>query len=90
MYITRSVISRSLALAFAIFALSGCAQSQDSFGEISDLIRPSATAVSEPAAEASPTAAFDDQGIARAAGQRERSFMYEGVKVEMSDGALAE
>ena len=89
MKVTRSAISRSFSLAFAICALSGCAQFQDSFGEISDLARPTAYAAGEPAS-ASPSIADEAAGTANAGEPAERSFMYEGVKVEMSDGGLPE
>ena len=90
MKVTRSAMSRSLAVAFAICALSGCAQFQDSFGEISDLVRPTAYAADKPASGASLSIADEAAGTANAGEPAERSFMYEGVKVEMSDGGLPE
>lgn len=74
-----SSISRSILVGFAIFALSGCAQFQDSFGEITDPDRsPSEYAASNPDSAArnpSDTRSY-------------RSLTYGGVKVQLGQGEL--
>lgn len=77
----RSTIYRSLIAALAISALAGCAQFQDSFGEITNP-DPSPVQYASRSLDSRPVVSKDPDG--------ERNFIYRGVKVELSKGEVTE
>jgi len=76
-----STIGRSVIIGFAIFALAGCAQFQDSFGEITAPDRSS----SEYTAINPETTAMEHRSGDSSDRRGARSFTYGGVKVQLSD-----
>jgi hypothetical protein len=77
----RSGAGRSIIVAVAICALTGCAQFQNSFGEITD-----ADSSRSQYALTSPDSASKNSS----APGSERGFTYRGVRLQMSDGELPE
>ncbi|HLX36905.1 MAG TPA: hypothetical protein VKR29_03855 [Candidatus Binataceae bacterium] len=74
---------RMMVLVGSIFALAGCAQFQDSFGEITDAFD-SAAEQPAPSSNLTATAQSPDSG----AGQKKLAVG--GVMVQLSDGRLME
>jgi uncharacterized lipoprotein YajG len=76
MRITGSAINRLVIIGFAIFALAGCAQFQDSFGEITNP-DPSPTEYASTAADSEARIPSDRRS--------DQSLTYGGVRVQLSN-----
>ena len=85
-------IDRSIIVGLAIVTLAGCAQFQNSFGAITDPDSPGTEYVATNAhTAASADKSDDDSGRwSSSDASRERSFIFEGVKVQLSDGQLTQ
>ena len=79
-----SAIYRSLMVGFAISALTGCAWTQHSFGEITN---PGPSTVASAAAD--PDSSVSNPSKANDSWD-ERGFTYRGVKIELSRGEVTE
>jgi hypothetical protein len=86
-----SVLIRPVIVGLSICALAGCAQLQDSFGEISD---PDGSRIEYLTSNSQTT--MLQRGSDETSGPRdqsdphpsERGFSYGGIKLELSDGAV--
>ena len=89
---TNRLSYHSLIAVFAICALAGCAQFQNSFGEITDPdSSPAEYAAANPAESLSQENSDDPtEPLNSTDAHGERSFMYKGIKVQVSDGELSE
>jgi hypothetical protein len=80
-----SAIYRSALIGFAIFALAGCAQFQDSFGEITNPDNHP-----DEYAAISPEVALSQDKPNPSDNSSQRSFTFRGIKVEMNDGEVTQ
>jgi hypothetical protein len=92
MYSKRTAICLSMLIGLALCALAGCAQFQDSFGEITDpdhSLREYARTDSETTLQEQKP---DGESVSRnsSAPRSQRNLIFEGVKVELSNGELLE
>jgi len=92
MYSKSSAISRSMLIGLALCAMAGCAQFQDSFGQITDpdhsLSQYAATDSEMTVQEQKPD---DESGSRNSSDPRsQRNLMFGGVKVQLSNGELLE